>query len=70
MIRPTLLRNPERMAGSEALVTFYKTPEYRSWDPSILSQFFFSAFFAIILADAGYGFFACPGYGLPVEEIE
>ena len=52
---PTLLENPESMAGSEALVTFYKTPEYRSWDPSLLSYAFFALFFAMILADAGYG---------------
>ena len=52
---PTLLHNPESLAGSEALVTFYKTPEYRSWDPSIISYISFAIFFAMILADAGYG---------------
>ena len=52
---PTLLNHAERVAGSEALVTFYKTPEYRSWDPSILAYISFAIFFAMIIADAGYG---------------
>ncbi len=52
---PTLLHNPEGLAGSEALVTFYKTPRYGSWDPSIFSFVSFAIFFAMIVADAGYG---------------
>ena len=52
---PTLLHNPESLAGSEGLVTFYKTPAYRSWDPSILAYASFAIFFAMIIADAGYG---------------
>ena len=52
---PTLLHNPERLAGSAALVTFYKTPQYGSWDPSIFSFVSFAIFFAMIVADAGYG---------------
>ena len=52
---PTLLHNPEGLAGSEALVTFYKTPQYGSWDPSIISFVSFAIFFAMIVADAGYG---------------
>jgi V/A-type H+-transporting ATPase subunit I len=52
---PTLLHNTEQLAGGEALVTFYKTPEYHSWDPSIVAYFSFAVFFAMILADAGYG---------------
>ena len=52
---PTLLHNPESLAGSEGLVTFYKTPEYRAWDPSLIVVFSFAVFFAMILADAGYG---------------
>ena len=51
---PTLLHNPERLAGSEALVTFYKTPQYGAWDPSIVSFVSFALFFAMIVADAGY----------------
>jgi V/A-type H+-transporting ATPase subunit I len=52
---PTLLENPERLAGSESLVTFYKTPQYGSWDPSIVASISFAIFFAMIVADAGYG---------------
>lgn len=52
---PTLLHHAEHLAGSESLVTFYKTPEYRSWDPSILAYVSFAIFFAMIIADAGYG---------------
>ena len=52
---PTLLHNAEGLAGSEALVTFYKTPQYGSWDPSIVSFVSFAIFFAMIIADAGYG---------------
>jgi V/A-type H+-transporting ATPase subunit I len=52
---PTLLRNAEPLAGSESLVTFYKTPRYRSWDPSIISFVSFAIFFSMIVADAGYG---------------
>lgn len=52
---PTLLHNPERLAGGEGLVTFYKTPDYRAWDPSIVAYISFAIFFAMIMADAGYG---------------
>ncbi len=52
---PTLLQNPESVAGSEALVTFYRIPDYRSWDPSVLAWASFAVFFAMIVADAGYG---------------
>jgi V/A-type H+-transporting ATPase subunit I len=51
---PTLLENPGTFAGSGALTTFYTTPGYRSWDPSLIVFFAFAIFFAMILADAGY----------------
>lgn len=51
---PTLLENPEQVAGGEYCVTFYKTPGYWTWDPSAVVFFSFSLFFAMILADAGY----------------
>lgn len=51
---PTLLQNPELLAGGESTVTFYMTPGYRSWDPSLLVMFAFATFFAMIFADAGY----------------
>lgn len=52
---PTLLDNPELLAGGEELVKFYQMPGYRSWDPSVVVFFSFAVFFAMILADACYG---------------
>lgn len=51
---PTLLKNPEFLAGGEQAVTFYVTPSYHSWDPSLIVLFSFATFFAMIFADAGY----------------
>ncbi|MBW4530363.1 MAG: V-type ATP synthase subunit I [Aphanothece saxicola GSE-SYN-MK-01-06B] len=51
---PTLMTNPDLLAGGEDLVTFYETPGYRDWDPSVVVFFSFAMFFAMILADAGY----------------
>jgi V/A-type H+-transporting ATPase subunit I len=51
---PTLLENPGVFAGSGAITSFYMTPGYRSWDPSLIVFSAFSIFFAMILADAGY----------------
>ena len=52
---PTLMENPLRFRGGQDLVSFYQTPGYRTWDPSIVVFLSFSLFFAMILADAGYG---------------
>lgn len=52
---PTLLDNPELLAGGEEAVKFYMTPGYHTWDPSKVVFFSFSLFFAMILSDAGYG---------------
>lgn len=46
---------PWARAGIE-LVKFYQTPSYHSLDPSAIVFFSFAVFFAMILADAGYGF--------------
>jgi V/A-type H+-transporting ATPase subunit I len=51
---PTLLENPPAFQGGQGLVTFYETPGYRAWDPSVVTIFSFAVFFAMILADAGY----------------
>ncbi|MDA0423654.1 V-type ATP synthase subunit I, partial [Stutzerimonas frequens] len=51
---PTLLDNPEALAGGEEVVRFYQMPGYRAWDPSRVVFFSFAAFFALILSDAGY----------------
>lgn len=55
-VPPTLLSNPKAVAGAEGAVTFYMTPSYRAWDPTWIMYFSFSLFFAMIMADAGYGF--------------
>ena len=51
---PTLMENPPTLRGGQDLVSFYETPGYRTWDPSIVVFFSFAVFFAVILADAGY----------------
>jgi V/A-type H+-transporting ATPase subunit I len=52
---PTLLTNPKQIAGAEGAVTFYITPQYRTWDPTFVVFLSFSLFFAMIMSDAGYG---------------
>lgn len=52
---PTLLENPPELRAGEDLVTFYRAPGYRVWDPSSVVFFSFALFFAMIIADAGYG---------------
>lgn len=52
---PTLLEAPNWLHGGRELVNFYQTPGYHSLDPSIMVFFSFALFFAMILADAGYG---------------
>ena len=59
---PTLMRNPSWLSAGEDLVTFYMTPSYQTWDPSAIIFVSFVFFFAMILADAGYG--AVLGLGL------
>lgn len=51
---PTLMDNPKMVAGGQDLVSFYTTPQYWLWDPSIIVFFSFAVFFAMIFADAGY----------------
>jgi len=52
---PTLLKNNDKLSVGEDLVSFYQTPNYKEWDPSITVLFSFAFFFAMIMADAGYG---------------
>jgi V/A-type H+-transporting ATPase subunit I len=52
---PTLLENPPAWSGGETLVEFYTTPAYHLWDPSRVVFLSFVLFFAMIIADAGYG---------------
>ena len=51
---PTLMLNPRALAGGQDLVSFYTTPRYWLWDPSMIVFFSFAVFFAMIFADAGY----------------
>lgn len=53
---PTLLRHASDHAASGGDLThFYTSPGYRSWDPSLIVFGSFAIFFAMIIADAGYG---------------
>ncbi len=52
---PTLIEQPDEMEAGVDLAMFYQVPSYNSWDPSVLLLASFSVFFAMILADAGYG---------------
>ena len=52
---PTLLEQPEIEQAGVDLAMFYQVPSYRGWDPTILLVASFSVFFAMIIADAGYG---------------
>ena len=52
---PTLLKQPKKMDAAKDLALFYQVPGYYGWDPSWLLFISFSLFFAMILADAGYG---------------
>ncbi len=52
---PTLLRaGDDRLAVGGDLTSFYRSPSYRSWDPSLIVFASFAIFFAMIVADAGY----------------
>ena len=67
---PTLLQNPPALAGGQDLVSFYMTPSYWGWDPSLTVFFSFSIFFAMILSDAGYAFLLGVGLLLGWRRME
>ncbi|WP_171120947.1 MULTISPECIES: V-type ATP synthase subunit I [unclassified Ruegeria] len=52
---PTLLEQPEDRSAAVDLALFYQVPGYKDWDPSIIVAASFALFFAMIVADAGYG---------------
>ena len=58
---PTLLKQPKSMSAAKDLAMFYQVPGYFGWDPSWLLFGSFSLFFAMILADAGYGLLLLAG---------
>jgi V/A-type H+-transporting ATPase subunit I len=49
------MRTPRPLDIGQDLVKFYVTPGYWLWDPSTTVFVSFSIFFAMIVADAGYG---------------
>ncbi len=52
---PTLLEQPEERSAGVDLAMFYQVPGYKDWDPTALVSISFAIFFAMIVADAGYG---------------
>lgn len=52
---PTLLDQPENRRAGVDLAMFYQVPGYRDWDPTVMVAVSFAIFFAMIVADAGYG---------------
>lgn len=51
---PTLLQGNPWFNGAKAVVQFFQTPAYHTWDPSAVVFVSFNLFFAMILSDAGY----------------
>jgi V/A-type H+-transporting ATPase subunit I len=68
-IPPTLLSQPKKMAAAKDLALFYQVPGYYGWDPSRLLFVSFSLFFAMILADAGYGLLLLGGLLLAWKKL-
>lgn len=66
---PTLLKQPKKMAAAKDLALFYQVPGYYGWDPSRLLFVSFSLFFAMILADAGYGLLLLSGLLLSWKKL-
>ncbi len=54
---PTLMVNNKIGDMGSDLVNLYDTPSYKDWDPSTWVFFSFTIFFAMIMADGGYGLF-------------
>ena len=52
---PTFIEQPENATAGAKLATFYQVPDYHSWDPTWILMASFALFFAMIMADAGYG---------------
>ncbi len=68
-IPPTLLSQPKKMDAAKDLALFYQVPGYYGWDPSKLLFVSFSLFFAMILADAGYGLLLLGGLLLAWKKL-
>ena len=63
---PTLLKNPKALQAAQKLVTFFQFPGYDDWDPTPVLHLSFIVFYAMIMADAGYGLITL-GIGLWVQ---
>lgn len=61
---PTLLDQPQERSAGVDLAMFYQVPGYRDWDPTVLLVASFAMFFAMIVADAGYGLIIAGGLAL------
>ncbi len=59
---PVSMENTQQLSFGEKLLAFYQLPGYHDVDPSSMVFISFALFFAMILADAGYG--AVLGLGL------
>ena len=61
---PTQLANRGLDAAGQDLLSFFLMPHYSAWDPSRSVFWFFCAFFALMLSDAGYAALLAVGLGL------
>ena len=61
---PTRLANQGLDAAGQDLLSFFMVPNYSGWDPSRSVFWFFCAFFALMLSDAGYAALLAVGLGL------
>ncbi|MEQ9695594.1 hypothetical protein [Shimia sp. SDUM112013] len=58
---PTLLEQPDTRSAGVDLAMFYQVPSARGWDPTVMLLISFAIFFAMIVADAGYGLLILAG---------
>lgn len=61
---PTRLANQGLDAAGQDLLSFFMVPHYSGWDPSRSVFWFFCAFFALMLSDAGYAALLAVALGL------
>ncbi|WP_179379327.1 V-type ATP synthase subunit I [Jannaschia marina] len=54
-VPPTKLEQPPEAAAGVSLAMFYQVPSAIDWDPTRILTWSFALFFAMIVADAGYG---------------
>ncbi len=60
---PTLLSNAGAAKAGQALLGFFVTPGYRSWDPSAWVLVSFTVFFGMVVGDAGYALLLAAALG-------